>query len=148
MEINEIKKFLDKQNKEISELYKKIHYSYFNAITSGKKEFYKDYEKNSIEMENFFHNKKNFEKIKVYLKEKIKDELIKRQMELLYNSYLGSQGDINLIKKLVEKSAKIEQNFNTFRAKIKDKELTDNEIKEILKKETNSEKLKQTWEAS
>lgn len=146
--MEEIKEFLEEQNNKIKELYKKVHSSYFNAIISGKEELYKEFEKNAMEMENFFHNKENFEKVKNYLKEEIKDDLIKRQLDLLYLSYLGSQGDIDIIKKIVEKSTKIEQVFNTFRAKIGDKEFTDNEIKKILKKETNSEKLREAWEAS
>ncbi len=146
--MEEAKDFLEKQNNKIRELYKKIHLSYFNAITSGKEEFYKEFEKNTMEMEDFFHNKKNFEKIKNYLKEEIKDALIKRQLELLYLAYLGSQGDIELIKKIVEKSTKIEQMFNTYRAKIGDKEFTDNEIKKILREETDSGKLEEAWKAS
>ena len=146
--MEEIKGFLKDQNEKIKELYKKVHLSYFNAIISGKEEFYKDYEKNAMEMENFFHNKENFEKIKDYLKEEIKDDLMKRQLDLLYLSYLGSQGNIDLIKKIVEKSTKVEQIFNTYRAKIGDKEFTDNEIKKILKEETDSEKLREAWEAS
>ncbi len=146
--MEEIKEFLKDQNEKIKELYKKVHLSYFNAITSGKEELYKDFEKNAMEMENFFHNKENFEKVKSYLKEDIKDDLIKRQLDLLYLSYLGSQGNIDLIKEIVEKSTKVERIFNTYRAKIGDKEFTDNEIKKILKEETDSEKLREAWEAS
>jgi len=146
--MEEIKEFLEEQNNKIKELYKKVHSSYFNAIISGKEKLYKDFEKNTLEMENFFHNKENFEKVKNYLKEEIKDDLIKRQLDLLYLSYLGSQGNIDIIKKIIEKSTKIEQIFNTYRAKIGDKEFTDNEIKKTLKEEIDSEKLKEAWEAS
>ena len=146
--MEEIKGFLEEQNEKIRRLYKKANLSCFNAIVSGKEELYKEYEENVMEMENFFHNKDDFEKIKDYLKEEIKDDLIKRQLDLLYLSYLGSQGNIDLIKEIVGKSTKIEQTFNKYRAKIKDKEFTDNEIKKILREETDSKKLREVWEAS
>ena len=140
--------FLDEQNKEIKKLQAKTYKSYFDAIITGKEEFYKEYEKSAMEMEDFFHSKENFEKIKEFLKKDINDLIIKRQLDLLYKFYLGSQGDIILLKKILEKSTKVEKNFNSFRAEINEKEFTDNEIKEILRKEKDSEKLKQTWEAS
>ncbi|MCX6750539.1 MAG: M2 family metallopeptidase [Candidatus Pacearchaeota archaeon] len=146
--VNEIKDFLENQNKEISKIYKKLGLAYFNAITSGKEEFYKEYEKLSIEMENFFHNMENFEKIKAYLNATIEDKLTKRQLKLLHDSYLGSQGDIELIKKIVKLSAELEKKFNTFRAEVKGKKLTDNEIKEILKTQTDSKIAEEAWSAS
>jgi peptidyl-dipeptidase A len=60
---------------------------------------------------------------------------------------LGSQGDIELIKKIIEKSTKIEKIFNKFRAKIGDKEYSENDIKEILEKETDNLKLEEAWKA-
>ncbi len=145
---NEIKEFLEKQNKEIKEIQKKAYELYFDAIITGKDELYKEYEKYAVKIEEFFHNKENFEKINRFLNEKIEDIMVKRQLELLHKAYLGSQGDINLLKKILEKSTEVEKNFNLFRAEINGKKLTDNEIKDILKKETDSGKLKQAWEAS
>ncbi|MCK5149309.1 M2 family metallopeptidase [Candidatus Pacearchaeota archaeon] len=143
-----IKEFLNKQNREIKKIQEKEYKFYFDAITTGKEEFYREYEKSAMEMEDFFHNKENFEKIKGFLKKSIEDSIIKRQLNLLYESYLGSQGDIVLLKKILEKSTKVEKSFNFFRAEINGEKLTDNQIKDILKEEQNSEKLKQTWEAS
>jgi len=144
----EIKQFLEEQNKEINELQKKSNTLYFDAIVSGKDELYEKYEKSALKIEGFFHNKENFEKIKKFMKEGIENLLIKRQLILLHKSYLGSQGNIDLLKKILEMSTKVEKNFNTYRAEVNGGKLTDNEIKEVLKKEKDSEKLKQVWEAS
>jgi len=145
---DEIKEFLDEQNKEIKNLQKKTSELYFNAITTGKDEFYKAYEKSANKLEEFFHNKENFEKIKKFLKSEIENPLFKRQLDLLYKNYLGSQADLILLKKILEKVTKVGQKFNKFRAKVNEKEFTDNEIKDILKQEKDSEKLREVWEAS
>jgi len=145
--MEEIKKFLEKENTEIKKLAKNLHSSYWEAIISGEEEKYKKYEKDSIGYKNYFNDKSRFEKIKEFLKITT-DSLEKRQLEILYMVYLSCQGDKELMKKIIEKEANIEQIFNTFRAKIEEKELTDNEIKQILQNETDSEKLKQAWKAS
>lgn len=148
MEEKEAQKFVDKITKKIVPLRKEIEISYFNAITSGKEEFYKQYEKLKIKIEKIFNNKKDFETINKFYNSNIKEPLLKRQIIILRNSYLGSQGDIKLIKKIVKLSSKLEKKFNKFRAKVDGKELTDNDIKEILRAENNSKVVKKVWLAS
>jgi peptidyl-dipeptidase A len=143
-----VKKFLQEQTDKIKPLYINLQYAFWDAITTGKKEAYEKYELYQKEMARFFNNPENFRKVKQFLDLGIKDRLIERQLIVLYNSYLGSQGDINLINKILEKSTAIEQKFNIFRAKINGKELTDNDIKDILRKEKDSRKLQEAWEAN
>ncbi len=144
--MNKIKKFLEEQNKKVAVLYKKAQLAYWKAMITGKPEAYKNYEKEALKYSKFFHNKENFEKIKQFLKQKIDDEIVKRELKMFYDSYLGSQGDWKLIEELIKKVTEMEKKFNTFRTKINNKEYTDNEIKDILKKETDSEKLREAWE--
>lgn len=147
-QINQIVTFLENQTSKIKPLYKNLTHSYWQATISGKKEDYEKYETCQKEMAKFFNDINNFKKVKEFLNLNLDDVIIKRQLKALYNSYLSNQGDINLINEILEKSTAIEQNFNTFRAKINSKEFTDNEIKDILEKETNSAKLQEAWEAS
>lgn len=142
------KQFLQAQEKQISVLYKKLQLDYWDAAITGKEEAYQEYEKSAIEFKRFFNNKENFEKIKEFLKEKTEGDIVARQLKILHDSYLSNQGDFKLLEKMTKIATEIEKKFNTFRAKLKGKELTDNNIKDILKKETNSEKLKEVWEAS
>ncbi len=144
----EIEKFIKEQTEKIKPIQKQTQLAYWDAAVSGKKEHYKKYEALQLELEKIFNNKDDFAKIKEFLKQKVENAFIKRQLKILYNSYLGSQGDFILISKIVKKSTEIEEKFNVFRARIKEKEFTDNEIKEILKKEKDSEKLQEAWEAS
>jgi peptidyl-dipeptidase A len=148
MEENSVKEFLEEQTEKIKVLYKDATHAYWDATTKGNKEDYEKYEFAQKEMAKFLNNKENYEKVKELLKADIKDKLVKRQLKLLYNSYLGNQGDIKLINKILEKSTSMEEKFNTFRANLNGKELTDNQIKDILKAETDSRKLQEAWEAS
>lgn len=144
----EVQEFIEKHVKKIKPLIKKTRIAYWNATTTGEQKFYREYEALQKEIEKIYNNKEEFELVKKFLSSGINEKLIKRQIEILYYSYLGSQGDLKLIEEIIKKSTEIEQKFNTFRAKIKNKEFTDNEIIEILKTETNSPKLQEAWGAS
>ncbi|MGY4883971.1 MAG: M3 family metallopeptidase [Nanobdellota archaeon] len=144
----QISKFLEEQTNAIKPLYKNQTHAYWEASTTGNKEAYERYELCQKEIAKFFNNPENFKKVKEFLNLEVKDKLVERQLRLLYNSYLGCQGDLGLINRIVEKSTLIEEKFNKFRAKINGKEFTDNQIKDILKQENNSKKLQEAWEAS
>ena len=145
--MEELSEFLKEQNEEVKKLANGAAISYWIASISGKKEDYETYEKNAIAMQRYFNNKETFEKVKHFLKT-TEDLIEKRQLENLYKEYLSCQGDLNLIERITKKSTQIEQIFNTFRADLDGKELTDNDIKEILKKETDSEKREKVWNSS
>ncbi len=147
-ELEEIKKFLDEQDNIIAPIQKALNLSYWHASLSGEKQDYDIYEEFQKDIEKILHNKETFEKIKGFLEQTIDDSIIKRRLDLLYKAYLGSQGDIDLINEIIKLSTKIEKNFNTYLPKINDREYTANELYDILKTETDSEKLKQAWEAS
>jgi peptidyl-dipeptidase A len=74
--------------------------------------------------------------------------VLARQLDVLYNAYLENQIEPELLKKIVDLGTQIEKSFSTFRGAIEGKKVTDNEIKEILKIETDSPKRKQAWLAS
>ncbi len=148
MDKKEIETFIESYLEKYKPLFKKVTLAWWGAYTTGKQEYFQEYEETAKEIKKLHNNREEFEKIKNFLKEDIDDPLLKRQLKILHNEYLVSQGDLELINKLIAKEIEIEQKFNTFRAKIGDKKVTDNEIKKILKTETNSEKLKEAWESN
>ncbi len=78
----------------------------------------------------------------------VQDPLLARQLTVLYNAYLANQIEPNLLQQIVELGTQIEKNFSTFRGSIDGKKVTDNEIKDILKDETDSAKREKAWLAS
>lgn len=78
----------------------------------------------------------------------IKDSLLKRELNKLYNTFLAQQVDTVKNKAMIDMQAKIEKEFNTFRAEVNGKKLTDNDIEEILITSTNNNELKAAWLAT
>jgi peptidyl-dipeptidase A len=79
---------------------------------------------------------------------KIKDDLIKRQVDLLYLMYLEKQVPPELLKKITAKANAVEQSFNVYRAKIDGVEYTDSKVRSTLKESNDSGLRKKVWEAS
>ncbi len=148
MSEKEMNEFIEAHVSKVRPLFRDVQLASWDAYLTGKKEFYDKSEEISLEIEKIYNSKSDFEKVKKWHSLEIKDELIKRQIDKLYRSFLSSQGDISLIKAIIGKQSEIERKFNIYRAVIDGKEYTDNELLDILKTEKDSEKLKAAWEAN
>eukprot|EP00744_Colponema_vietnamica_P006599 GILI01009565.1.p1 GENE.GILI01009565.1~~GILI01009565.1.p1 ORF type:complete len:617 (-),score=181.60 GILI01009565.1:473-2173(-) len=71
-----------------------------------------------------------------------------RQVEILYRRYLEKHVDAEKLRQMVKLSSDVERVFNTFRARVGDKEMTENDIRQVLKDSSNVEERQQAWEAS
>src|SRR3990167_3317634 len=78
----------------------------------------------------------------------IEDPLLKRQLNVLIRSFKPSLILKELLEKMAIKEAALGQTYASFRAELEGKKLSENEIRNILKKETDPEKRKKAWEAS
>src|SRR5579864_8993252 len=123
--------------------------AWWNANVSGKDE---DFEK-KIETQNRIDealaDPAKFHELKE-IKEsgQVDDPILARVITVLYLQYLEKQVDPVLLKKIVAKSNAVEKAFNVYRAKVDGKEMTDSEVRKVLKESKNSERLQTVWEAS
>lgn len=78
----------------------------------------------------------------------IDDAIVARCIDVLYLTYLEKQVDPELLKKIVAKANAVEKTFNVYRAKVDSKEMTDSEVRKVLKESSDSERRKAVWEAS
>jgi len=129
-------------------LYKETNLAYWNASISGKKEDFDKVASFQNKLTAIFSDKSAFSKLKK-LKEsnEIKDEILKREAEILYLAFLGNQVDTSKLNAINALQNEIEQKYGNFRAEAGGKKLTDNELEEILTKSTDSKELKEVWMA-
>lgn len=78
----------------------------------------------------------------------VRDPLLKRQLDVLYLQYLEKQVDPELLKQITAKANAIEKAFNVYRAKVDGKEMTDSEVRKVLRDSRDSAQRKAVWEAS
>jgi peptidyl-dipeptidase A len=141
--------FIDNHVNKIEPKLKALNLAIWNANATGEKKFYDEQAAVELEERTIYSNKKEFEQLKRWKDTgTIKDTLLQRQLIIIYNNYLANQNDTTLMRKIVEKAAAVQNKFNVFRPTIDGKEVSDNDIENILKTEKNSAKRQKAWEAS
>lgn len=145
----EMRQFLDRHIAKIKPMEKEANLASWSAETTGKSEDFDRLSELQLELRKVYANSEEFAFLKG-LKESggVSNELLNRQLQILYRGYLSNQLDDELLKQTVELSNEISKKFNVFRGKIDGEEVTDNRIKEILKAETDSAKRENAWLAS
>jgi peptidyl-dipeptidase A len=93
-------------------------------------------------------NPQHFAELKALKEAAISDAILARQIDVLYRSYLGKQVDPELLKRTNAKANEIEQAFNVYRAKLAGKEITDSEVRRILKESKDSKERQAVWESN
>ncbi|HNW69063.1 MAG TPA: M2 family metallopeptidase [Bacteroidales bacterium] len=145
----EFKEFVKSLEAKYAPLYKESAMASWDAETSGKEELYTKAADLEFKMSQIFANKADFEKVKKFKESgAIKDELLKRQLDVIYNAFLGEQIDSVKTKAMIDLQSKISQEFNNFRPVVGKDTLSDNQVDSILRSSTDSKLLQETWNAS
>jgi peptidyl-dipeptidase A len=124
--------------------------AWWDANTSGKAEDFVRKIETQNRIDEALANPTIFADLK-NLKEnrkEIDDRILARTIDVLYLLYLEKQVDAALLKKMVAKANAIEEKFNKFRARVDGREMTDNEVRNVLKTSTDSARLEAVWAAS
>ncbi len=134
---------------KIEPLMKDWNLSYWQASLTGSKEDFDRAAEYELKIRTIYSDTTDF----IYLKglkqaQSIRDPLLKRQLDVLYHAYLGNQIPVDLLKKIVAQKNAVENKFTVFRGKIGNRVVTDNEISDILRYETDSAKRRDAWLAS
>ncbi|MFH1320242.1 MAG: M2 family metallopeptidase [Bacteroidota bacterium] len=145
----ELTDFIKDHESKFIPLSKVTNLASFDASISGKEEDFQKLAELEIELSKIFTSKKDFARIKK-IKESnaVTDELLKRQLHVLYNAYLAKQIDEKKLEDIINLQTLIEVKYSNFRAEVDSNTLTDNQIEEILKSSEDSDELKETWLAS
>lgn len=143
-----MRKFAADYETTIIPLYIQASLASWDANISGKDEDWARSEKASFELAKIYTDSASFSELKE-IKESgmISDSLLSRQLELLYNSFLGGQVEPALLEEQIRMETEISKKYSNYRAIINGKELSDNQIEEILRNSIKSDELKDAWES-
>jgi peptidyl-dipeptidase A len=146
---NRMKAFIKEYESKATPLYKESALASWNANVTGTNEDFAKSEKASFEYAKLFTDRNAFAELRE-IKESgaLKDSLLSRQLELLYNSFLGGQVDTALIAEQIRMETDVNKKYANFRVNINGKALSDNEVEDILRNSTNGTDLQKTWEGS
>jgi len=145
----EAKNYVDSLTSVVEPIYKAANLAYWNATATGKQKYYDEYSRYELEIKKIFSSRKDFARVKSFKEDRrIKDPVLRRVFEVLYNDFLLNQADTTLLRRITELSTRVEKKFNTFRGEIDGKKVSMNEVKRILRTSNDTELRRKAWVAS
>ncbi len=142
----DLKEFIKSFEDKYIPLYKESNLAYWNAAISGKKEDFDKVNELQNKVTEIFSNKDSYNKL-VSMRQSggINDPILKRELEVLYLRFFSNQVDTAKLNAVNALQNQIEQKYGNFRANVNGKNLTDNEVEDILVKSKNSDELKAAY---
>jgi len=148
MNSNDVHKFLDDHTLKLKPLSREVNLAYWRATISGKEQDFSRYAELHVRLQRLHSDPNSFEKLTRWKADPdLTNPPVKRQVELLYYDFLRNQIDPSLIEKITNLASTIENQFNVFRGELDGREVTGNEILQILKSSTDGGFRQKAWEA-
>ncbi|MCP5107481.1 MAG: M2 family metallopeptidase [bacterium] len=121
--------------------------AYWQAANSGKIKDFDVYAAAELELKKLHSDTERYRQILQFLSQKEKlQPLTHRSLTIAELHFKENQLPKEMLEKLVNTSTEIEQIFNTFRGNLDGKQYTNNDLLEMLKKETQTPKRQKIWE--
>src|SRR5262245_10491692 len=76
------------------------------------------------------------------------DPIEARQLKLIHDAFVPNQIEEDVLRDIVERETQIENLFNTFRADFEGGKASDNQLRDILRSESNIARRRAAWEAT
>jgi peptidyl-dipeptidase A len=150
--LSEARNFIAEHEATVRPLEIAFNRAWWAAYTSGRDEDFKAKEEAQNRLNEALSDKSRFQqlvKIRSGLKGAVNAQPeVARQIDMLHLQYLEKQVDPELLQKISAKSNAIEKTFNKYRLKIGGKEMTDSEMRKVLKESNDRAYRKAVWEAS
>lgn len=143
----EAAEFVQFHEAEIRPLEIEVARRWWEAATTGKDEAFAAKQRAEEQLEKRLADRAAFSRLRAIRADGPTDPLLRRQIDLLYLQYLGRQIDPDLIEAMLARSNAIEKAFTNYRPKLNGKELTDNQVREVLRESHDSAEREAVWKA-
>jgi peptidyl-dipeptidase A len=143
-----LKEIISQTETSIYPLYVESSNAYWNGTISGDPKEFAKYSEANIALTKIYSDSLTFNKLKT-IRERgsIKDSILMRQLDVLYNLFLANQADTLLLEEIINKSTILETKYAEFRAQYQGKKISDNEVELLLQTSTNNRDLEDVWNA-
>ena len=145
----ELQDFIREHVAIVEPIEKAFYLAYWNFTTTGEKVYEEEVTRLRVALRQVYAERTRFEQLtRLADGQPGGDPALVRQATLLRNAFLGNQMDEETIAELTRREVAIESIFNTFRAELRGKKATENDLKDILRESDDQNLRRQAWEAS
>lgn len=158
--IQALESFIEAHTRQVEPLVIAQSEAYWRFTTTGRKEDEEEYARLTAALRKVYADRQAFARLCQLMEATglLKDgtftpnpevpPLLARQARILYDDFRGLQIDPRLIDAITDLEKEVEGAFNTFRATLRGRPVTDNQIRQILRTSTDLALRREAWEAS
>ncbi len=139
--------FLKEFVPEVARKSKQLNKAYWILETTGAPDAADLKADLDTELKMLFNDPETYKKLLAWEKE-VHDPIAARQLNILIRAFKQNQVPKELLEEISQKEAALAQSYANFRPELNGEKLSENEIRERLKKENDPAKRKKVWEAS
>lgn len=144
----ELTDFIRTHDSLLIPLYKEATLASWQANITGKDEDYKKSEEMNLKLMALYSDKDKLKKLEdIKVSGMITDSLLFRQLDVLYRSFVMAKADTAKLNEMVRMGTAIEQKYGNFRTEVDGKQLSDNDVEEILGSSKDIKLQQKVWEA-
>jgi peptidyl-dipeptidase A len=144
----ELQEFIRQHVADLEPMLKAANLAYWNFTTTGKSDYEAKFSRLQVALRKMYADSDRFDQLKALTSEPPDDPLLARQATLLLNDFIGNQMDEETIEELTRREVAIESTFNTFRAELRGKKVTENDVQDILRDSDDQSLRREAWQAS
>jgi peptidyl-dipeptidase A len=124
--------------------------AWWNLATTGTEEAQEELVRAGKVYNRLFADKDEYEKVRGWYEEQgfLESPLLRRQVEVLYRTFAGRQGDEETLDRIEELEARANAIYGNHRGVVGGREVGENEIREILRRSDDGSLRREAWEAS
>ncbi|MCA1847675.1 MAG: M2 family metallopeptidase [Actinobacteria bacterium] len=146
----EIEKFILGFEERVAPVEKAVREAWWRLATTGDSEAQAEYVRAGVEYNRLFANRDEFEMVARWYgkRDALESPLLRRQVEVLYLTFAGRQGDEGILERVEELEAEANAVYGNHRGVVRGEEVGENEIREILRSSDDEALRREAWEAS
>jgi peptidyl-dipeptidase A len=146
----EIETFISQLEERVAPAEKAAREAWWRLATTGTEEAREELVRAGMEYTRLFADRNGYEKVARWHEERdaLEDSLLRRQVEVLYQTFAGHQGDEEILQRIQELEARANAVYGNHRGVVEGREVGENEIREILRSSGDGALRREVWEAS
>ncbi len=145
---NEVQRFIDETTEKVRPLEKAYYLAEWESAVNGTPEALDRTQQMQAAYMRFWSDVERYQAARRYDQEGSSDPLIARQVKLIYLTAGQNQQEAATIDRLTGLESEVRGLYTNFRGKVDGRELSDNEMDDVLAKSADSDEVRQVWEAS
>ncbi len=147
---NEIQSFITSFEERLAPAEKASSEAWWTLATTGTEEAQRELVRTGMEYNRLFADRDEYELVKGWYEEResLESSVLRRQVEVLYKTFAGRQGDEETLRRIEELEAEASAIYGNHRGVVREREMSENELRGILRNSDDSALRREAWETS